>query len=66
MTDEEGVARVLEMMLREYPSYGGFVGLRPGDSVERTQIEEVARERVVIRARLETAETKARLQGGER
>ncbi len=43
-------------MMLTYPSHGAFVGLRSGEYVDRAQIEEVARERVVIRARLHTAD----------
>jgi len=64
--DYPGVARVLEMMLREYPSYGRFVGLKSGDHVGRVQIEEIARERVVIRCRLGTANQNPGHRRGER
>ena len=65
VTDEEEVARVLEMMLRAYPSYGRFVGMKSGERMDRTRIEEVARERVVIRARLGKTIQKAEHQRGE-
>jgi hypothetical protein len=55
-TDEGEVARVLEMMLREYKSYARYVGLKPKDRADRTQIERVTRERIAIRARPEREE----------
>jgi deazaflavin-dependent oxidoreductase (nitroreductase family) len=50
VTDEAEVARVLETFLREQPSYGKYVGLEPGPggSVDRADIERVARKRVVV------------------
>ena len=58
MTDETEVARVLEMMLREYPGHGKYVGLRPNSDgqVDRAQLQKVARQRVAVRARLDCSE----------
>ncbi len=55
VTDEAEVARVLQMMLKEYPGYGKYVGLRhnPEGQIDRAQLRKVARERVVVRVRLE-------------
>ena len=55
VTDEAEVARVLQMMLKEYPGYGKYVGLRPDPEgqIDRAQLRKVARERVVVRVRLE-------------
>jgi len=51
VTDEVEVARVLKRMLDEHPGYGKHVGLESGERADRARVEELARERVVIRAR---------------
>jgi deazaflavin-dependent oxidoreductase (nitroreductase family) len=58
VTHEEEVARVLEMMAREFPRYGKYAGIEtgPDGQIGRAQLEKVARERVVVRARLDHTE----------
>ena len=59
VTEESEVARVMEMMVSAYPSYGRFTGLKPNPEgqIDRQALERAARERVV-RARLNGAEKK--------
>ncbi len=49
-TDEAEVTRVLEVLLREQPGYGKYIGLGRGPA-SRTGLARLARERVVVRAR---------------
>ena len=52
ITDEMEVTRILKMMLREHPGYGKYIGAKLGtdDRANRKEVENVARERVVVRA----------------
>jgi deazaflavin-dependent oxidoreductase (nitroreductase family) len=52
ITDETEVVRVLEMMLREYPSYGKYIGVKLGTDghTNHREITKAARERVAVRA----------------
>ncbi|MBA2344275.1 MAG: nitroreductase family deazaflavin-dependent oxidoreductase [Rubrobacter sp.] len=52
ITDEREVTQVLERFLEEQPGYGKYIGLDSGPA-SRAKIEQIAHERVVVRARTE-------------
>ena len=53
VTDHVEVARVLARFLEAQPGYGRFVGMKrePGGRTDTSEVEEVARGRVVVRVR---------------
>jgi hypothetical protein len=53
VTDETEVVRVLDRFLEAQPGYAKYVGLKrgAGGRIDRAHIKQIARERVVVRAR---------------
>ncbi|MCA1730351.1 MAG: nitroreductase family deazaflavin-dependent oxidoreductase [Actinobacteria bacterium] len=55
VTDEAEVARVMEMMTRQFPRYGKYAGIEtyPDGRLDPADLEKASRERMVVRARLD-------------